>query len=142
MLVRKRDFEILKSKIAVLWRKVGDMEQKEKNRETFCTNIVPVYETQTWTGCNNCKAMDAAMRVMLALQFSRSNGTEAMGVEYNFRSALAFNKCTKEIIINEEELMQAIIFANPGQKRRKLRLVSEEEFEQYKKRQRSKEPPC
>ena len=51
-----------------------------------------------------------------------------MEYSVNFRSGIAFDKETEEIVINEELLMQVIMMANPGQKRRKLRLISEEEF--------------
>lgn len=49
-----------------------------------------------------------------------------------------FDRETKEILINEEMLMQAIILANPGQERRKIRIVSEEEFKFLQLRNRSK----
>lgn len=139
MFARKKDLESANIQIDFLWKRVQDLERRIRMTENG-NELQPVHETTLERGCNGCKVMDAAMRVMSALQFSHSNGTEAMGIEFNFCSALAFDKSTKEIVINEEELMQAIIFANPGQKRRRLRLVSEEEFEEYKRKRLSKEP--
>lgn len=78
--------------------------------------------------CKHCEMMNCAMRVMKTLQFKFSNANVGMKEEPNFRTALAFNHSTKEILINEELLMQAIIMANPGQERRKIRLISDEEF--------------
>lgn len=49
------------------------------------------------------------------------------------RSGLRFDRESKEILINEEALMQAIQLANPGQSHRKIRLISEEEFRNRKK---------
>lgn len=141
MFARKKDLKSANIQIDFLWKRVQDLERSRNLAEkSYSPQAIP--EATREIGCVGCKVMDAAMRVMSALQFGCSNGTEAMGIEFNFRSALAFDRYTQEIIINEEELMQAIIFANPGQKRRKLRLVSEEEFEQYKKRRLSKEPTC
>ena len=78
--------------------------------------------------CEECEAMNCAIRVMRTLQFKHSNGTQNMEYSVNFRSGIAFDRESEEIVINEELLIQAIMMANPGQKRRKLRLVSEEEF--------------
>lgn len=77
--------------------------------------------------CKECETMNCAMRCMRALQFKYSNGTTGLPEGINFRSALEFDHETKEILISEELLMQAIILANPGQERRKLRLISDDE---------------
>ncbi len=78
--------------------------------------------------CEECETMNCAIRVMRTLQFMRSNGTGRLEYEVNFRTGVAFDRETEEIVINEELLMQAIMMANPGQKKKKLRLISEEEF--------------
>ena len=113
MLMKKEALDFLNFRVSWLGKEIGKTKEK--------------------SGCKECKLMDAAMRVMSALQFRHSDGVEAMGQEVNFHSAIAFDRDTQEIVINEELLMQAIIFANPGQKRRKIRLVPEEVFERYKK---------
>lgn len=77
--------------------------------------------------CRVCETMDSAMRVLRALQFSQSNGTFALMDGINYRSAIGYDKEADEIVINEELLMEAIILANPGQERKKLRLVSYDE---------------
>lgn len=75
--------------------------------------------------CKECKVMDCAMRVMKTLQFAWSNGNVGIGDEPNkFRSALKYDKNTNEILIDEEMLMDAIKLANPGQKSRRIRLIS------------------
>lgn len=81
--------------------------------------------------CNECETMNCAIRVMRALQFQRSNGYTGITKEINFRSAISFDNTSQEIVINEELLMQAIMLANPGQKRRRIRLISESEFTKY-----------
>lgn len=81
--------------------------------------------------CEECETMNCAMRAMRALQFRYSNGYTGITKEPNFRNAISFDKEAQEIVVNEELLMQAIILANPGQKKRRIRLVSEEEFEKY-----------
>lgn len=80
--------------------------------------------------CSECEIMNSAIRCMRTLQFMRSNGTAGLKDGINFRSALEFDRENQEILINEELLMQAIIFANPGQEHRKIRLVSNEEFKE------------
>ncbi|WP_283683423.1 hypothetical protein [Parablautia sp. Marseille-Q6255] len=82
-------------------------------------------------GCEECETMNCAIRVMRALQFRRSNGYTGITKELNYRNAIAFDEEKDEIVINEELLMQAIIFANPGQERKGIRLVSESEFRKY-----------
>ena len=83
--------------------------------------------------CESCRVMDVAMQIMTMLQFPRSNGTLAVGIDplenTNLRSIIRSDRETKDIIINEDELMRAIMLANPGQKPRKLKLISAEEFE-------------
>lgn len=82
-------------------------------------------------GCRECETMNCAMRCMRALQFRHSNGNVGLTGEVNFRNAISFDHSTQEIIVSEELLMQAIMIANPGQKRRRIRLASESEFEKY-----------
>lgn len=82
--------------------------------------------------CSECEIMNSAIRCMRSLQFLRSNGTKSLADGTNFRSALEFDKEKQEILINEELLMQAIIFANPGQEQRKIRLISNEEFKEIR----------
>lgn len=82
--------------------------------------------------CRKCQMMNYAMRVMHALEFEYSNANIAIGEEPNFRSALEFDRYRQEILINEELLMQAIILANPGQERRRIRLITDEEFKKRK----------
>lgn len=132
LFARKKDLKSIDTQITFLWKRVEDLERSRNVLEAQ-TYPYSKKEEHIWTKCEGCKVMDAAMRVMAALQFGFSNGTNALGMTRNFRSALRYDSSTQEIVINEEELMQAIIFANPGQKRRKLRLVSENEFEEYKK---------
>jgi len=81
--------------------------------------------------CGECETMNCAIRVMRALQFRYRNGYTGITKEVNYRNAIAFDKEKDEIVINEELLMQAIIFANPGQERKGIRLVSESEFKKY-----------
>lgn len=81
--------------------------------------------------CGECETMNCAIRVMRTLQFRHSNGYTGTTKETNFRNAISFDKEAQEIVVNEELLMQAIILANPGQKKRRIRLVSEKEFENY-----------
>lgn len=132
LFAKRRNLESIKTEIEFLWKRIERLERSQSIPEYKPYPYLKELE-HIWTKCDGCKVMDAAMRVMSALQFNFSNGTEALGMTKNFRSALRYNSITQEIVINEEELMQAIIFANPGQKKRKLRLVSEAEFEEYKK---------
>lgn len=81
--------------------------------------------------CCECETMNCAIRVMRALQFRHSNGYTGIVNKTNFRSAISFDNITQEIVISEELLMQAIILANPGQRRRRIRLISESEFTKY-----------
>lgn len=131
LFAKRRNLESIKTEIEFLWKRIEGLERSQRIPES---NYPYLKELEhIWTKCDGCKVMDAAMRVMSALQFRYSNGAEALGINVNFRSALRYDSSAQEIVINEEELMQAIIFANPGQKKRKLRLVSEAEFEEYKK---------
>lgn len=84
--------------------------------------------------CKECEIMECAMRVMKTLQFMYSNGTTGIDGHVNFRSALEFDRWTNEILINEELLMQAIILANPGQERSRIRLITDEEFKRIRNR--------
>lgn len=77
------------------------------------------------TNCSVCETMNSAMRVLKALQFAYGN--TGIVNEVNYRSAIGYDKEKDEIVLNEELLMQAIITANPGQEKKKLRLVSNEE---------------
>lgn len=84
--------------------------------------------------CTECETMNTAIRVMRALQFFYNNETTSLRYEVNFRTAIGYDNETEEIVIDEELLMQAIIMANPGQERKKIRLVSHEEYlEKYKR---------
>ena len=133
LFAKKKDLEFAETQISFLQKRVKDLEKSRNDIEIEMLSKPNKRETKT-IGCEGCKVMDAAMRVMSALQFRHSNGTKALGTIGNYRSALRYDHVNQEIDINEEELMQAIIFANPGQKRRKLKLVSEEEFEELNKR--------
>lgn len=69
--------------------------------------------------CSECKEENRLFEIQKILQW-RSDG--------NYLSALAYDKKTNEILVNEDSLMRAIQLANPGQAFRKLRLVSHEEY--------------
>ena len=84
--------------------------------------------------CEECETMNTAIRIMRALQFFYNNETTALRGEVNFRTAIGYDQETKVIVIDEELLMQAIIMANPGQEKGKLRLVSHEEYQEKYKR--------
>lgn len=75
--------------------------------------------------CRVCETMNSAMRVLRALQFVYGN--TGIVNEVNYRSAIGYDEEKDEIVLNEELIMQAIIIANPGQEKKKLRIVSNEE---------------
>lgn len=50
----------------------------------------------------------------------------------NYLSALAFDRNTRQILINKDSLMRAIQIANPGQAFRDIKLVSNEEYKAVK----------
>ncbi len=69
--------------------------------------------------CSECREENRLFEIKKILQW-RSDG--------NYLSALAYDKKSKEILVNEDSLMRAIQLANPGQAFRKLRLVPHEEY--------------
>jgi len=75
---------------------------------------VPVQE-QFKNKCEECKKLNKAMDIMMTLQW---NGFD------NYLSALAYDRETETILIDEESLMRAIQIANPIQKHRKLKLIT------------------
>lgn len=74
--------------------------------------------------CSRCKELNKAMDIMETLKWTAEN---------NNYSALAFDRDTKTILVDEESLMRAIQLANPYQKYRKLKLITREEHKLYKR---------
>ncbi len=56
-------------------------------------------------------------------------------IEGNYFTCITFDKETNEIILNEESIMKIIQMVNPCQRKRKIRLVSRNEWDEKWKKQ-------
>jgi len=54
--------------------------------------------------------------------------------ECNYLTGLSYDYNTQQILVNKDMLMRAIQLANPGQKFRDIRLITNEEFKQFQDR--------
>lgn len=105
--------------------RIRELEENKVGKNELVDLLLETKTENDGKKCRECKVMDCAMRVMKTLQFTRSNGNVGIGDKSNkFRSALKYNENTNEILIDEEMLMDAIKLANPGQKSRRIRLIS------------------
>ena len=75
--------------------------------------------------CEECKEYNRVFEILAILKWRACN---------NYLSGLAYDRETKQILVNKDSLMRAIQMANPGQAYRDIRLVSNEEYKKLKDR--------
>lgn len=82
--------------------------------------------------CENCENLNKAMDLLKTFSWTAGG---------NHYSALAFDRETKTILVDEESLMRAIQLANPHQALRKIRLITREEHKKLKRGEAIKDIP-